>query len=381
MKKVVIAIVAIVLVACSGEKTTEQIKSEIKKYKEAIATHEEAINDLHRTIDSLNLLVGEGEEKRFAVLVEVKELQHEVFNHFFQVSGVIEAKNRSFISPQMSGQIEKIYVKEGQQVEKGELLVSLNSSVIANSIQEVKTGLEMNKILYEKQKNLWDQKIGSEIEYLQAKTNMESMENKLNTLYAQLDMAKIKAPFAGVVDDILSKVGEIANPGFELVRLVNLKELEINSDVSEAYLPYINKGDKAQVNFPNNPGFKAREYSITRTGDIINPNNRAFKVQIDLQNEGGRLKPNSICVLHLNDYRNENAIIVPSVIVKKDVSGNSFLFVLQDSEKGAVAKKVFVKAGKSYQDKTEILEGLKVGDKVIVKGFSQVSDGVAIKIK
>lgn len=328
-----------------------------------------------------NANVGDAEMKATEtakVPVVVKIIKQEVFNHYIEVSGTVGAVNEAFISPEMNGQIKKIHVNEGARVKKGDLIISLNTSVIDKSIEELKTGLELARTIYSKQKELWDQKIGSEIQYLQAKNSKESLEGKLQTLYAQLDMARVKAPFDGIVDEIMQKEGELATLGRQIVQMVNLSKMEINADVSEMYLPKVKKGDLVKVEFPAYPELR-EQIPIYRTGNIVNPSNRTFKVQLRIGNKNETLKPNIISILHINDYSNNTALVVPSIIIKKDNNGD-FLFTAVKEDGKLVAKKTYIKSGMSYKDNTEVHEGIKEGDQVVVNGYNMVATGTIIEI-
>ncbi len=314
-----------------------------------------------------------------AVLVTVKKLAIEKFDHYFLANGSVEAVNDAFISPETNGQIKKIQVEEGQRVKEGELLVSLNSDVTESAIAEVKTGLELARTIYEKRKGLWEKKIGSEVQYLEAKTNKESLENKLKTLNVQLEMAKIKAPFIGIVDEIFMKEGELAIPGMQLIRLVNLKKVYINADVSEAYLPRIAKGDTVQATFPSYPDMTV-DTVIHRTGNVVKAQNRTFLVQLKLDNKDEKLKPNILGLIKMKDFSVNEALVVPSIIIKNDLQG-SYLYVVEKKEGKTQARKTYVKPGMSQAGRTMITEGLEPGLQVIVEGYNLVKNGIEINIK
>jgi len=275
------------------------------------------------------------------------------------------------------GKIEdKIIVREGQYANKGQLLLSLNTSITESSIQEVKTGLELANKLFEKQQELWDKNIGSEIDYLRAKNNMESLESRLETLHAQLDLAEIKAPFSGIIDEITVKKGELAVPGVQIIQLVNLRDLYVNADVSEAYISNVKEGEAVVLEFPSYPDI-SRDVPVYRTGNIIKSANRTFKVQLKIKNEDERLKPNLLAKIKINDYAEEKALLVPSIIIKQDMQG-SYLYIVDPVNQ--TAQKKYVESGRSYRDETMIIKGLSEGDVVIVSGYNQVSNGSKVKI-
>jgi len=287
------------------------------------------------------------------------------------------AENIAFISPEMNGQIKNVYVKEGQFVKKGQLLISLNSAVIQSSISELKTALSLAKIMYEKQKTLWEQKIGKEIDYLQAKNQKEGLEAKLATTNAQLRMSKIYAPFSGIVDAIYSKKGEMATPGRKLIDFVNLNTMEVVAEISEKYLPHISKGDAVTINFPTYPELK-KEAVIFRTANIINPANRTFKVFVKINNKDKKIKPFMIAELILSDYTGLD-FSVPSIIIKKDRKGE-YVFVIKNSNNKTTAEKRYVKTGLHTGNNTIIKDGLNANENIIVDGYNLVNSGMEVQI-
>jgi RND family efflux transporter MFP subunit len=318
--------------------------------------------------------------KKKILPVKVIKLQPKTFKHFFDVKANVEAVKHAIISPEMPGQIIKIFVSEGQNVNEGQMLLKLNSSVIESQIQGVKAQLNLAGITYEKQKKLWlDKKVGSEIQYLQAKTQYESLQEQLKTLQAQLDRTEIKAPFTGIVDRINLKEGELANPGMQVIEMVNLNEMRLVADVSERYLPVVNKGDTVEITFDTYKKLKLKR-PIHRISNIINPANRTFEISVRTKNINNKLKPNMIANIRINDYTLDSAIIAPSIVIKKDFE-KQFVFIVQKNDSNIIAKKVFVETGRSYNGKTVITKGLKQGDKLIIAGYNTVSNGSPVYIK
>lgn len=373
MKRIVVLIgtFIVLLTACQQSQNGGSAKEQIAEYKKQI-------NELNKKIEKLEGQVVDSSAQQKLVYVKTKTVKPEYFEHNFSVGGVVEAIQKAYISPEMNGQIKQIYVKEGQRVQKGDLLVSLNASAMIAQLNEAKTGLELATTMYKKQKALWEDKVGTEVQYLQAKTQKESIERKIDALNAQIAMTQIRAPFDGIVDEILRKEGEMGTPGFEVIRMINLNKMEVNADVAEAYMSTIGKGDEVELTFPTVPDMKIKE-RIARTGNIINPANRTFEVNIQVDNRKELLKPNAVAVLEITDYINKSAFVVPSIVVKEDVSGEYFLFVVDDSNGEPVAKKQIVKIGRTSSDKTEVISGLKNGMKIIVEGYNLVSSGVRVK--
>lgn len=375
MKKLLIVIGIIALISC------EQ-KSEREKLQDQLDHKKKEVNDIRaeisRLTEKLKDLPGETEGV-YKVPVYTQELQKEEFSHYIKASGKVEAVQEATISPEMNGQITDIYVEEGERVRKGQQLYSLNTRVIRSNMEEVKTNLELAQRTYEKQKRLWEEEVGSEMEYLQAKNQKENLEKRLETLKEELEKALVKAPFNGVVDGIYQKAGELATPGMGVMHLVNTKKLKVKTDVSEQYMSYIHVGDTIEVAFPAYSEVK-KEIPIKRKGQTIDNQSRTFVVESRIDNADELIKPNQICVVKIRDYINDSALVVPAEIVKQDMKGD-YVYIAEKRKEKTIAKKVYVEPGLSYNNQTMISEGLKSGDKLITAGYSQVSDGAEISVK
>jgi RND family efflux transporter MFP subunit len=375
MKRLFIVVLVLSLVACSQEANDEEsIRKEINTLEKEKKELESKIKGLEEKLEELT-----GEEMAFSIPVAVKMIDYEQFNHYFEVRGLVEAINESFISPEINGRIVSINVKEGDRVRKGQLLASLDSEITQNNIDEVRVQLEHAETVYQKQKRLWDKKIGSEIQYLNAKNTRDNLQNRLETLKAQKDMTQIKSPIDGVVDDIFMKAGEIAMPGRELMRVVNLQELYVNADVSESYLASVSGGDLVELSFPVYPEI-IMEVPVFRIGNVIDPENRTFRLQLKINNQGTKLKPNILSIIRINDFSSPSALVVPSKVIKQDMNGY-YLYVVEEDDNKMVSRKVYIETGMSYNDETMVFDGLDLGDRVIIEGFNQVSDGSPVSVK
>ena len=372
IKKVFTLISLVLLAAACNMNSPQMIEQQIKKKKDQVNTLNQEIASLEESLKQ-----DSTPEVKFRVPVSIKEIQAEPFKHFIEITGKLEAEEDAYISPEMNGQIEKVHVKEGDVVKKGQLMVSLNTSLIESSIKEIKTGLELANKIYDKQKELWDQKIGSEMQYLEAKNAKEQAEARLATLKAQMDMARVKAPFDGVVETIMMKEGELAIPGMQLIQMISLGSLKLYGNISERYMTSIKKGDKVIVSFPDVEGLVITA-PIYRVGNVIDNASRTFRIEMKIDNQKQQMKPNMYSIVRINDFSSESAYVVPSVSIKQDIQGN-YLYVAEKEE--LKAAKRYVKTGLSYEDQTMILEGVSEGEGVIVKGFAQVSDGVNIDLR
>lgn len=377
MRKTLLLVAAASLViSCSnGGNDAESIRKQIASLREQSITIDNQINELEKQLETV---AGEKTEAGM-IPIKVKQLKPEAFDSYIEFSATVEAVKDAKVSAETPGIIRTIYVERGQQVRKGQAIASLSSETIENSISEIETQIELARDVYNKQKALWAQKVGSEIQYLEAKNRLESLERRKATTKAQLAMSTLKAPFDGIVDHILMKEGELASPGITVAHIVNPSRLRITADISETYSNTIRKGEKVEVNFPSTPGLTLT-LPVNRTGKVVDMSTRTFKVELLAANPNNTILPNQIANLRLKASHEMTALVVPSIVVKQDAKG-SFLFIAEQTTKGFVAKKVYVKVGTNYQDNSTIQSGIKAGDKVIIAGFAQVSNGSPVVIR
>jgi len=372
IKSLSVLLLLFVAISCKQEKQSP--RQELQSLRTQLIT-------IQKRIAELETLLANDSNKVQAkkVFVDLLTVKPDTFTHYINLTGSIVSDNQAFISPEINGQIKEVLVVEGQKVKKGQALMVLNSEITQKTINEIKTNLELARTVYKKQKELWDQNIGSEIQYLQAKNNMLSLEGKLETLQAQKRMATIRAPYDGIVDNIFQHEGEMASPGRQVLQLVNLKKLKVYADMSERYLPNVHKGDMVKVSFPTFPDL-VMEAPIFRIGNVINPANRTVRIQVNIKNKDNKLKPNIISNLLIKDYYNEKAIAVPSIIIKQDLKGDYVFIVVKDEKANLIAKKQYVKTGVSHGTKTLITSGLNPNDKIVYNGYNLVRNGSLIKV-
>lgn len=373
MKQIAVIISFSLLMAC-GSEGNDAKKAELDSYRQKVAEYSQKINELEAELESENPRPVSAS----LLPVEIKKITPEGFSRYFEVTGSMEALKDAFISPEINGQIKKVAVQRGARVRKGDQIIKLNTDVTEKSIQEIKTSLELAERIFEKQEELWDKNIGSELQYLEAKNGMESLNARLATLEKQMEMANVTAPFNGIIDDIMVKEGELASPGMPLVHLVNLSAMRVSAMVSEAYLNSVAKGDKVELRFASYPD-KVIVAPVTRLGEVIKQQTRTFTLEVELDNPGEQLKPNMLSSVRIRDYENNSALVVPSNILRQDFQG-TFLFKIASENGNAKAQKVYVKPGITVQDQTQIMEGLAVEDMVITKGFNLVSEGSSVRI-
>jgi RND family efflux transporter MFP subunit len=367
--------VTVSIISCSQPDDAQKLLKDLEKYQKEIRDLEGKIEATRKQIDGLD----NGSDARYHEPVVVESLSPITFRHFFEANGAIVPVDEAFISPEISGQIVEIAVQEGQRVRKGQLLVKLNTEVTEKSIAEIKTSLQLANDVFERQQRLWEQKIGSEMQYLEAKNNKASLENRLETTMAQLRMATIYSPVSGVVERINQKKGELAMPGVQLMRVVSLDEVFVRADVSERFLPAISKGDEVELLVPSYPDFRIKT-TIHRTGNVVNMNNRTFEVELKVKNNDELLKPNMIAVIVVNDFSADSAVVVPTRIIKEDLKGK-YVYVAVNQQNDMIARKKYITPGISHQNKTLVTEGLSFGEQVITDGYNRVNDGMLINMR
>lgn len=380
MKKSMLIFLIIVLSASCGGRNSNLTKDStleaLQQKRDSLLKHIEKSNML---LTEINERIADLDSTARFYAVTAFEVKPGTFEHYVEVYGTVGSEKNTVIFPETGGVITSIAVRAGQPVSRGQILLQLDGSLLLSSINEVKTQLELATSVFEKQKRLWEQKVGSELQYLQAKNNKESLESRLKTLQTQYNQTIIRAPFDGVVDEIIPKVGTLVGPQSPLLRLINLDEIYIEGEISENYAGTIKPGYMARIRVPKTDSvYEAR---VTSTAKFINPTNRTFKVRLELTDKSVKLPPNALVSIMVKDYENPNALAVPVRIVQQDPSGNDFVLTLQRSGTTlGIARKVYIKAGKSSQNLTEVLEGLEPNTLLIDKGSRNVKDGQKVRI-
>lgn len=308
--------------------------------------------------------------------VGVSSIERDTFQHFIDLQGKVEAENNVQVTAKMPGVLTRILVKNGDQVRKGQLLAQLDNEVGQLSLKELETQLQTATDLYNRQKSLWDQKIGTEVQFIQAKSQKEALEQRLATTKEQMGQANIYAPIAGTVDMVLLKTGQAISPGVPLCNIINLGDLKITAGVPDAYVAKINRGDRVMVHFPDlNKDVISTVRYVSKT---INPLDRTFTVEVALPAKN-EYRSNMVAVLKVIDYQNKNAVVVPVNIIQTAEDGNTYVLALEKTEeKKGIARRVDVKQGNNYNGMVEITSGLKPGDTIISTGFQDVNAGETV---
>lgn len=369
----VVAIATFLLVACSGENKDGLAgkQAELAKLKGEQNELTQKIKALESEIAKLD--TSAANEDRVKPVV-VMPLTTETFRHYVEVQGSVDAKNNVLVSPQSPGVLTAVYVKEGDNVRVGATMAKVDDSILRQSIEEVKNQLSLVQTVFEKQSRLWEQKIGTELQYLQAKNNKEALEKKLVTLNTQLGQSRITAPISGVVDQVNAKIGEMASPGMPIARVVNLSSLKVVAKVADSYVASIRKGDEVKIKFPDlDQEFTAR---VTFVSTTVDPLSRTFKIEANLPSSSA-LKPNMLAQVQINDATKNGAIVIDQNLVQTTENGQ-VVYVAETEGNRKVAKSRTIKTGLSYNGKVEVLEGLKAGDQLITQGYQEVADGQTV---
>jgi len=374
MKNILLLFIAIAITISCGKEIKNGSLEELNTKKLTIVSKIDSLNKELKILDQEILKLDESVKLHLVTVLPVK---NDIFKHFIEIQGVVQADKNIEIKPELGGVIRSIYVKEGQKVYAGQTLAQLDDSSIRNSIAELDTQLTLAKTTFERQERLWKQKIGSEMQYLQAKAQKESLENNLATLGTQARKMKIIAPFSGIVDEIFPKNGELTSPQTPVIRLINLDKVYVEADVTETYLTVVKNGTEASMFFPSID--KKIVSKISQISNYINPDNRSFKVKINVPNKDQHIKPNLLADLKILDFKAEG-LIIPSTLVQQDQKGNNYVYTLETKDNEKVVVKKLISVANEYKNEIFVSEGLVANDTLINAGARLVKAGDVVKI-
>ncbi|CAM3578083.1 efflux RND transporter periplasmic adaptor subunit [Flavobacterium gelidilacus] len=385
MKKIYLIIVtSLILISCGGDKKNSTA-SVIEKgtLEEMRAKRTELVaksDDLRKELESLDEAIGKKDTNEKLTLITTLAAKDTVFNHYVELQANVQTKENLMLNAEFGGILQQLYVKEGQKVAKGQTLARVDDGGLSSQLAQMETQAALAKTTFERQQNLWNQKIGSEIQYLQAKTNYNAQLKSVAQMRAQLSKTVIRAPFSGTIDEIASERGSVVGPGSPILRIVSLGNMYLEAEVPEKNIGTVKKGSDVIVDFPVlGETFTTK---VTQAGNYINPANRSFMIQIAVPNKSGNIKPNLSSKIQIKDYSNPKAITVPTSIISENADGEQFLYIAQNPDKNgnAIAKRVIVKVGLSQGELVEIVEGIKDGDLIIKEGARSVKDGQKVSI-
>lgn len=387
MKTIYTIVFASILFISCGEKKVETVEGviatndivKIKAKKAEIEKKQQGIDD---QLKMLNTKLDALDTNKKVPLITTFTAKEEVFTHYLELQGNVETKQNILIYPEMPGILEVVLVKEGQVVKKGDVLAKIKDGGLSQQLSQLETQAELARTTFERQKRLWSQKIGSEMQYLQAKAQYEAQTKAVEQLKSQLEKVLVVAPFDGVIDDVFKEAGTVVAPGqgAEIFRIVNLNNMYISTDVPERYIASVTKNKQVKVEFPVLGEFV--NSSIRQVGSFINPSNRSFKIEVPVANKSGNIKPNLTARLKINDYTNNKAILIPQSIISENANGEQFIYVIKNKKANneAVAQRVVIKTGKTQGDVIEVLAHLPTGTEIILEGARSVNNGQTVRV-
>lgn len=366
-----------------SEKSVEEIieegnVSEIRAKKAELSSQQ---SDINSKIAELDAALAKMDVTNRFVLVNTKTVQDTVFKHFVELPGDVETDQNIIIYPEYSGVLTEVLVNEGEEVQKGQILARIDAGGLASQLAQLQAQATLAKTTFERQERLWEQQIGSEIQYLEAQTNYEALQSSVEQLKSQLAKTVVRAPFSGTIDEIFTDQGEVVAPGqSRLFRLINLSNMYITTAVPESYLGDIEVGTEVMVEIASTGlEFESR---VRQVGNFINPNNRTFEIKVAVPAGVEQVKPNQIATVKINDYTSPNAVIIPESVIQQNAAGENIAFVVeQNSDSTGVAKRRVIATGVTYDERVEVLEGIEPGEIIILDGARNVRDGQEVKIQ
>ena len=385
MNKIYTLLLIIIISGCNSSRNAsiesliesgdiDELKKRKKEYVDAMNTMKVELNEINNGISLLD-------ENERLTLVSKYEIQQTIFNTYIEAQANLKTRKNVLILPEFQGTLEKVFVSEGQEVKKGQLLAEINDSGLNEQYEQMVIQAEFAKENFERTQRLWDNNIGSEMQYLKSKTDYEASKKMVEQMKDRLSKTKIYAPFDGEIDEIISNVGSNLIPGVsQILRLVNLDIIYAESFVSEKYISFIGEGTEAIVQIPLlNMDYRS---SVNQTGNFINPSNRTFRIEVPVENFDNRIKQNLDAKIKINIYKKDDAIVIPLRIVREDALGKNFVYVMSEDNKEGVylTSKQFITLGNKSEDKVEVTEGLDLGDIVVLEGAYSVEDSQRVKL-
>ena len=377
MKKIIlITITSIILFSCGGKDNNTSIETlistkNVKALQEKKSALQAEITTIEEALASLNV-------KKEEALVSILTVKDTVFKHYLDIQGNVDTKENILVQPEFSGTLTSLTVKAGQKVSKGQILGRVDDAGMSQQLAQFENQYALAKTTFERQKNLWDKKIGSEIQFLQAQTLMVSAQKSVAQMKAQLSKTVIRAPFTGTIDEVFVEKGQVVAPSPQgLMRIVNLGNMFVSTSVPESYIGKLKVGTEVDV-YLTSLG-KTYKGKVRQIGNFINPNNRSFGIEVSVPNPENLLRPNQVAKLKIIDYVSKDAVVVPTGVIQEDGEKNKFIYtVINSNGKTGTAKKVIVKVGQSSDNVTEILSGLAADEIIVTEGVNTISDGMKL---
>lgn len=385
MKKIYLIFIITTILSCNSSKNSsieslieagniEELKNRKKEYVDTM-------NNLQVELNSINNGIAFLDENEKLTLVTKFDVEENLFSSFIETQANLKTRKNIIILPEFQGTLERLLVDEGQKVKKGQLLAQINDSGLQDQLDQMMIQNEFAKENFERTQRLWDNQIGSEMQYLKSKTDFESSEKMVAQMKDRLSKTKIYAPFDGEIDEIISNVGSNLIPGVsQILRIVNLDEIYAESSISEKYISSINEGNEVIIQIPLLN--KVINSKITQTGNFINPSNRTFRIEASIENFDNKIKQNLDAKMKVNIYKNDKALAIPLRIVREDASGRNFIYKMtKDTKEGVfITSKQFIVLGNKNDDQVEVIEGIDKGDIIVLEGAYSVEDSQRVKL-
>lgn len=375
-------LLALLLSACQSQEETNEIPEKLEDKQALLKEKRKELSQLTELVDKLEKAVAKQDPSMVAEnrpVVTTASVERTDFKHFVEIQAAVEADDYVDVTSEVAGRITKLTVEEGDNVRPGQLIAQLDLEQLKKQMAELEKSLELANTVYERQKRLWDQNIGSEIQYLEAKNNKERIEKSIETLEYQMSKAKVYAPAPGVVETVFLQTGELASPGMPIIQILNPRKLKAVADVPENYLRAVKEGETVTVEFPALD--QEQQARITLIGRTIDPANRTFKVEAALSKTSPLVKPNLLAVMYIKDEQIDDVVTVPLEMVQQEVGGKDYVYVIGEGEDGPLARKVYVITGESYEGNIVIKEGLEGGETLIMEGARGLAENEPVKVK
>ena len=372
MKKILLIITAIIGIYACGSKQGGDKKAELAKLQAEYKTLGDKIQKLQDELAKTDTSLAK--KSKLVQIMPVTLVENA--EHFIEVQGNVEAEENSLVGTRQPGvTISRILVKAGDNVRAGQVLAEGDASAMESSLEQMQVQYNLAKTAFERQENLWNQKIGTELQYLQAKTQKQALEKSISAMEKQISYSKIIAPFAGIVDEVKIKEGEMSAGGMNGIRLVNPNKLKVKANVADQYINKVKRGNKVIIHLSEND--QEITSSVSYAGAVVNPASRTFNVEVACAN--ALLKPNMVASIRINDAVFHKVPFISQNIIQQGESG-SFVWLAITKDGKKIAHRVDVKTGMSYDGNVVVSEGLKEGDEIITTGFSELVEGQEIKL-
>ena len=384
MKKILyISLLGLLITSCGGDSKTASVDKAIESkdlttIKTTRAEIQKQYDAIAAELAKLDLAIAELDTLKKSALVTTAIVNDTIFTHYIDIQGNVDTKQNLIIYPEYSGVLSQVYVKSGQKINKGQILARIDDGCLSNQLAQMETQATLAKTTFERQKNLWDKKIGSEIQFLQAKTNYEAQMKAVAQMRAQLGKTIVKAPFSGVIDEVITEKGQVVGPGQQLMRIVNLSDMYVSANVPESFIGKIKNGAIVDVEVKSTG--KIYKGKVRQIGNYINPNNRNFSIEVAVPNSDNLLRPNQVAVLKIEDYKKPNAILVPESIVTENAVGEKIIYTVDTSGKEPKAIKKTIVVGLTSGANIEVKSGLNKGEQIIIEGARSVQNGDIVEI-